>query len=312
LLEKWALDENGIQRSRVLRLVRLLNSGRSLSDALEEVPGVLRDEDMLAIRFDAQSGTRTAAVRQAIDETGSTGSGPDTRARRTIGYLAIVLPIFFVLVAFTHLKILPVIQVMLAQFGFRRPQVLDWSVRMDAAFLSYWWLGVIAAVALFWSMLSTRTGRFVRYSIVNRLVRPLRDRRTAEVLQTLGVALSAGRPLPGALSTLARYHFDPAVRHKLLFVRNEVEQGEDVWRSLVSIGMLAPADLRLLTAAERVGNRLWALQHLAGVKKRRTVWRLGRISELLLPVLVLLLGGFVLFQALTVFVPLVRLIEGLL
>jgi type II secretory pathway component PulF len=292
--------------------LKLLHRGRPLADAVEEVPGLLSDDDILAIRFDAQSGTRTAAIRQILQEGDSEASNPNVRLRKTIGYFAIVLPIAFLLVTFTHVKILPVIQHMLAQFHVERPQVLHWSVQMDAAFSRFWWLAMAAILALLWGTFSTRAGRFVRFSLVNRLVGPLRELRWAEVLQKLGVAMNAGRPIPGALSTLARYHFDPAVRHKLLFVRNEVEQGEDIWNSMRLIGMLSPADLRLLEAAERVGNKPWALAQLVGVKKRRTLWRLHWAAELLLPALVLLVGGFVLFQALTVFVPLVRLIEGLL
>jgi len=188
---------------------------------------------------------------------------------------------------------------------------MGWSIGLANAFVGYWWLGALAVLALLWSMFSTRAGRFVRYSIVNRLVQPLRELHAAEVLQKLGVAMKAGRPIPGALSTLARYHFDPAVRHKLLFVRNEVEQGEDVWRSMTTVGLLAPAEVRLLEAAERVGNRPWALAQLVGVKKRRTLRRFEWLSELLLPALVLLLGAFVLLQALTIFQPLTALIEGL-
>jgi len=310
LLAQWAEDERGVQRYRLARLVRLLNSGRSLPDAVEEVPGVLRDEDVLAIRFDAQSGTRTAAIREALAEPPSPTPGP--RVRETIVYVCIIAPIALVLLTFMHLKILPVIQRILAEFSEKQPEVLNWSVRLAYAFTGYWWLGALVVFALVWSMFSTAGGRFLRYSIVNRLVRPLRELRSAGVLQKLGVAISAGRPIPSALSTLARYHFDPAVRHKLLFVRNEVEQGEDVWRSLTAAGLLAPSDVRLLEAAERVGNRPWALAQLVRVKQRRTLRRLAWMSELLLPALVVVVGAFVLLQALTVIQPLTQLLNGLL
>lgn len=311
LITQWAEDERGVQRSRLLRLARLLNSGRPLPDAVEEVPGVLRDDDVLAIRFDAQTGTRTAAIRELLGDSPSAASSA-SRVRQTLSYVAVIAPIALVIVTFTHLKIFPVFQRMLQEFGIQQPEVMNWSIRMSNAFVSYWWVGALAALALLWSMFSTRAGRFVRYSLVNRLVHPLRELHSAEVLQKLSVAMQAGRPIPGALSTLARYHFDPAVRNKLLFVRNEVEQGEDVWHSMTTVDLLAPAEVRLLEAAHRVGNRPWALQQLVGVKKRRTLWRLEWLSELLLPALVLLLGAFVLFQALTIFQPLVNLIEGLL
>jgi type IV pilus assembly protein PilC len=130
------------------------------------------------------------------------------------------------------------------------------------------------------------------------------------VLEKLSVSTAAGRPIAGALSTLARYHFDPAIRNKLLFVRNEVEQGADVWQSMATAGLITPPEVRVLETAERVGNRPWALEQLAAGKERRAMRRLDRLSELLLPMLIVAMGAIVLFQALSVFIPLVKIIES--
>jgi len=73
LLDEWAKDERGVQRGRVRRLARLLHSGRPRADSLEEIPGILADEDLLAIRFDSQMGTRTAAIRRRLDESKPAG-----------------------------------------------------------------------------------------------------------------------------------------------------------------------------------------------------------------------------------------------
>src|SRR5687768_537430 len=64
LLRAWSEGEQGVRRVRLQRLVRLLESGKPLPDAVEQVPGVLPDQGILAIRFDSQTGTRTTAVRQ--------------------------------------------------------------------------------------------------------------------------------------------------------------------------------------------------------------------------------------------------------
>ena len=138
----------------------------------------------------------------------------------------------------------------------------------------------------------------------------MRELHAADVLQKLGIASAAGRPIPGALSTLARYHFVPDVRHKLLFVRNEVELGADVFSSMTAVGLLSPPELRLLQTAERVGNRPWVLDQLAAVKQRRTRLRLDRAAQFILPAIVLLLACVVLFQALTILGPLISLIEA--
>ena len=44
LIEKWADDERGRQRSRLRRLAGLLRDGRALPDAIEEISGIVRDK----------------------------------------------------------------------------------------------------------------------------------------------------------------------------------------------------------------------------------------------------------------------------
>jgi type II secretory pathway component PulF len=312
LLDKWADDERGWQRTRLRKLAVLLRSGRPLPEALEEVGGCVNDADLLAIRFDSQMGTRTAAIRQLLGPEEPVNAGSARQVQGDLIYFVVVLFVAFNLIAFLHLKIVPVLQKMLQEFAVQAPQALNWSIWVASTFVSLWWIFVIACLAVGWCLVSTRMGRFVRHSLVERWFRSLRDLHSADVLQKLEVATAAGRPITGALSTLARYHFVPDVRHKLLFVRNEVEQGADVWRSMAAADLLQPAETRLLETAERVGNRSWVLGQLAAVKQRRTKSRLTIAAELVLPLLVLLLGGIVLLEALTIFSPLVRLLEGLL
>ena len=126
----------------------------------------------------------------------------------------------------------------------------------------------------------------------------------------IAIASNAGRPMAGALSTLARYHFDSTLRNKLSFVRNEMEQGANLWQSMSAVDLLTDADVRALNLAERLGNRTWVLTQLANAKNRRAIRRLDYASQLVLPAVVLLMGLFVLFQALALFTPLTNIIRG--
>jgi type II secretory pathway component PulF len=311
LLEAWAADEGGRQQRRLLSLARLLKNGTSLPDAIETVPGVLRDEDVLGIRFGAQSGALPAALRELIGESPQPQTNRPSRVRETMVYFCSVLVVGSLIVAFIHIKLVPNLHKILNEYDLKPPGVVQWSWWFFGDVLDkYWYLFALAILALIWFTFSARPGRFLRRTFLGRFLYPLRDLRAAEVLKSLGVAAEAGRPTPGALSTLARYHFDPRVRNKLLFVRNEVEQGADVWQSMAGVGLVTPPEARVLETAERVGNRPWALRQLAAGKERRTNRRLDRWSELALPVLVVAMGAFVLFEALTLFVPLVKLIEA--
>jgi type II secretory pathway component PulF len=306
LLEAWAADERGVQQLRVARLAWLLKGGRPLPEAVEEAPGALRDEDVLAIRFGAQSGTLAGAVRDALDDS-TRGKSESVAASNALMYFCVVLAIATAIVTFLQIKIVPAFVAILDDFNVDQPRVLKNSIAMGEAVSKYWYLVALAGLAVAWLIFSLRGGRFLRNAIVGRLSGMARDLRSAEVLRKLGLAIQAGRPIPGALSTLARYHYDARLRHKLLYCRNEVEQGADVWQSLTAAGLLAPAERELMRTADRVGNRPWALTQIAALKTRRSTRRWQRLSNLVLPALVLVLGGLVLFQALSVFVPLMQL-----
>ena len=113
------------------------------------------------------------------------------------------------------------------EFRTEVPAAFAWSMQAARVFASIWWVLALACLAIGWCLVSTKVGRFVRHSIFDRWLRSAREIYSADVLRKLEIASAAGRPIPGALSTLARYHFAPQIRHKLLFVRNEVEQGAD-------------------------------------------------------------------------------------
>jgi type II secretory pathway component PulF len=310
LIENWAEDERGIQRSRLRKLASLLKSGSTLPDAVEQIPGILRENDVLAIRFDAQMGTRATSIRRMLNRSSDGETYYVQRVRGDLFYAATVLFVGLVIVGFLQLRIIPVFQKILEEYSQQPPTAMKWSIELARLFLGYWWVAAVGLFVLLWCIISTETGRFVRQSVFGSLLKPLRDLYAADVLEKLSIAAAAGRPIPGALSTLARYHYVPSVRQKLLFVRNETELGTNAWQSLNEVGMLSPPELRLLTTADRVGNRPWVLGQLATSKIERTRRQLQRTSEFLLPALVLLLGGFVLLQALMIFTPLVKFIEG--
>jgi type II secretory pathway component PulF len=309
LLKVWAEDERGTQQKRVRLLVRLLNDGASLADAVEQVPGILRDEDILAIRFDAQSGTTTTAVREILDDPTVVRDRP-SRPRNTGLYLWTVLILGFPIIVFIEMLIVPKFRQIFREFNLQLPAVTESFLHLTGIFASFAWLFILILLVVLLSFVFARPGRWARREIA-RVFAPARAQRSAGLLRLIAIASNTGRPIAGALSTLARYHFDPALRNKLLFVRNELEQGADLWHSMSAADLISDADVRALDLAERLGNRSWVLTQLASAKSRRAMRRLDHLSQLLLPGIVLLLGMFVLFQSLALFTPLTNMVRSL-
>jgi type II secretory pathway component PulF len=311
LLAAWADDETGMQQVRLDRLTELLRAGTALPDAVEEVHGALSEEDVLAIRFGTQSGTFAASLGERLQEPAPASLGVAPRWRKLTWYIGTVLVIGFFIVTFLQIKIMPELNYVMHEFDVAAPASFNMSVAFAKFFESFWPLLALATALLAWLTFMPWPGRRFRRTVLTRFFRPVREFYTAGILDTLRVAVDAGRPVAGAISTLARYHFDPTLRNQLLFVRNEMEQGTDVWQSMASIGLLTPPERKVMETADRIGNRPWALEQIALVKRRKTLRRMSRWSELLLPIAILGLGAFVLMQALGVFSPLIQILYKL-
>lgn len=304
LLQAFAEDQDGVQRWRVQRLAGLLEEGSSLPSALEQVAHVLPEEHVLAIRFGTQSGTLSMTLRNLVEDSGSLEDiRTKERLRGTFIYPTVVLLVILMIAIFLMLKIGPVYRQIMYDFGVES-LAFEWVIYIGNLFAIYWWLVVGAGLLLTWILWTEWPGRSLRRG----LIRPWFDMRSVDVLQNLSVVTEAGRPIPGAISTLARYHYDPTLRQDLLFVRNEVEQGADLWATLRTVKLLTPADVALMLASEKVGNRAWAMAQLATCKRRRMRRRLDLLGQLVEPAAVLLLGGAVFTMCLGVFAPLVSMI----
>ena len=130
-------------------------------------------------------------------------------------------------------------------------------------------------------------------------------------MSELAVAMEQGRPVSGAISTLASYHYDWSFRHRLLFVRNEIEQGVDVWSALRQASLLTVPEAAAIDVAGRVGNRPWVLRQLSQRRREVDCHRRRLCWELVPPSVVIILGLLVLWIVCAFFLPIVHIVLSL-
>ena len=157
LLEQWMEDEGGSQRLRLAALVAHLKKGKPLAEAMELVPGLLQDAEVLAVRFDSSMGTRTATLRQLLSEAESEADNAMDRVRGDLLYVGVVVVVGMVIVTFLHIKILPVFQNMFHEFGMSLPPVMRFSIEAVSTAFYYWWLAPLVVMGVMICVFSTRT-----------------------------------------------------------------------------------------------------------------------------------------------------------
>lgn len=300
-------------RWRARLLAYLLDEGKTLPEALDEVPGLLNKDSRLLIRTGWESGTLSRALRDAAAAKVEGAAVWGAVASRLL-YLGWVLVFAESMIAFTLYYIAPKFEAIFRDFGIALPGPTVWTIRASHVFVDgYGGLGFVLFTVL---ELAVLLG--IPLGLLNVLQWDIpivdlvfRRKHTALLLRTLSLSVEGGRPIPEALETLSESHPSGFFRRRLRRTQADVVAGRDWVESLKLYALIRPADAAVISSAQRAGNLAWALQETAVSAERRLGYRINVLVQLTFPMVVIALGGLVFVYALAFFLPVVRLIERL-
>lgn len=302
LLRAWADDERGWQSERVGRLAATLESGVPLETALAKSAAAFHPGDLASLRWAARVGTGAGKALARADESGA--DSVERTIRGTIVYGLTIATVSVLTAAFIAIRITPRFRRIFDDFGMEMPPWNDVADRLSGFVAATWFLLPLLLVALLLMPVRLRR-RVVRRCGLGGLG-VLGDARSAEVLDTLATTAAEGGDADAALSAL-----EASADDRVLAARLRRGAGvAPVSRALSAAGLVTPAEASLIgDGAERSSG--WVTGALARQRRARVIQRLWCASELLLPVVVLLMGAFVLVESLGLMTPLFKLIMDL-
>lgn len=297
LINNFADEHRGMWKYRLRRLAKRIEGGTSLVNALEHTPDVLSPSQVLAIRFATQSGTLQQTYQNLLERPIDHELSTRATIQRAVGYGFALLLVLALILSFLNAFILPTMAKMCEEFGINIPSVMQSFMDVSRLFSDYGilWVVIILVLCCFF-VLSPVRRRFATW-ISPWWTRISTQARSAELLRMLAISVDAGRPLDGSLSILARYHFDREVRSRLLFARNEVEQGADPWECLQRARFLNPAEADAIRPATDRRLQAWTLNQIALVKATAVSNRHERVAALAKPAITIFAASIVLWVA---------------
>ena len=311
LIAALADEHRGRYRRRLRLLAKRLDSKTTIVPALEKTPYALSDSVVLSLRFGSQSGTLAQTYKQLIDTEKPQVDEYRTTQSNARGYSAVLAGTMALILTFFMFFIFPTIKKMFDEFELKLPiafQSLAMFVELVSSSLL---LVVLAFFALGWLVWSYRSRRFFRREVADRVLGRSSLLRSSQLLRMLSVAVEAGRPLAGSLSTLAKYHFDKDIRQRLLSARNEVEQGVPAWTSLVDAKIISPDEFQALSASSSSRDQSWTLRQLATVKQAISDQRVIVRTAFIQPIVILIFASVVLWICFSFLSVLANLITSL-
>jgi general secretion pathway protein F len=147
-------------------------------------------------------------------------------------------------------------------------------------------------------------GALLRIPVFGKLL-SLAD--AARFARTMSLATQASVPVLEALRVSSQVVANRKLRAELIEVRNRVREGASLAQSLRNHSSMPSLLSRMIQSGERSGRLSEMLERSAELKERQLNTRLGTLTALVEPVLILLMGALVLTIVLSVLLPIFEL-----
>lgn len=285
----------GRVRQTIARVLGRVLEGASLSEAFQAEGRAFPAYYVHVVRAGEAGGT----LGQTLDElAGFLERSAEFRARvgSALLYPAMLMLAAAVAVAVIMTVLIPTIAPLFTDAGVEPPFIIGFLLGIQQALASNWLLALsgMAAVALGLVALSRSAGwrlwwdrQLLRLPLVAGLVE---NGQTAVVTRTLATLLRNGVPMLQALQIAGDVLSNRAMAAALRECAGEVKEGATLSGALGRSGLFPELVLRLTGVGEQTGQLEAMLDRVGSIYELALQRQLGRMTNLLTPVLTLAMG----------------------
>jgi len=283
-----------------------IQQGSSLGDAMSS-HSCFGFMVLQLVRVGEQTGTLEKVVARAAEAL-ERRRVLRTQLLTALTYPAIVLAAAIGVTAYMVISVIPQLRIFLTALGRRLPAITQRLLDISDYVITYglqWGIGLFALTAALIAFYLWPTGRLaidralLRVPVVGRL---LRVAVTAQFAHALGVMLESGITLVEALRTVEQLHRNRYVAQLVGDARDAVIRGAGLADPLGSGNVFMPMLPRMVAVGETAGTLDEVLGEVAKFHEMQMQLAIRRLSVLVEPVIVVVVGGIVGFVYIAFFV----------
>jgi type IV pilus assembly protein PilC len=270
---------------------------------------------------------RAGEVGGVLDETLDRLAGfleADMELRRKVKS-AMTYPVIVVIMAggivvFLSTFILPKFIALFKELGLSEdefPLLTRMLMKFSNFVIHYWWacIIIVAAVVIGFNRIrATKTGR--RYMDIIKLRVPVFGSLTHKIAmarfsRTLSTLLSSGVPILQAMETTAGTVDNVLIQDAILAARASIREGDTIADPLAASRQFPPMVVQMITIGEETGQLDSMLEKVAEFYESEVDAALEGLTAAIEPVMIVGLGGIVLFILIALWMPLISVIQKL-
>jgi type II secretory pathway component PulF len=310
------LETKGIPAEVSRELRQEVTEGRSLSDAMTRQPRIFSDLYVNMVRAGETSGSLVPVLRRMAHHFQQFAEVQATFKSAMI-YPAMVIGVGILLVSFFMTVMMPKFIEIFNGFNIELPLPTRMLIVLSKMFTDYWWLMglvIIAAVIVFkrfqssqlggrkldeWRMKIPVFGKVVKINVFGQFCR------------TLGTLLQNGVPVLTALKITEQVMSNSLIKEAIAKTREAVTDGKTLAQPLAQSKLFPQLMVDLVRIGEETGDVPGSLNNLADTYETELAIALRVMSDLIGPVLIIVMAIIVGFLLLSIFLPLFRLISSI-
>ena len=312
LLNALTLLSKQIENPHLARVVEQLaeavRDGRAFSDALGEHPRVFPPLYLSMVHAGEIGGSLEEALARLAD-LGEHEAELRGRIINAAVYPVFVLVVALLLSAFLIAWVIPKLSEVFIESGQQLPLPTRILLAISASLTHGWWAYLVGGIVGWWLLkawLASEIGKAARDHLLMALpgIRTLtRQIETARFARTLGAMMGQGVPILQALEVVGHHVSNRLLRTAVGRVQEAVREGSSIAGALAATGQFPLFVSNMVAVGEESGKIDTSLLKIATTYEREVDRTIRTLTTVLEPVLLLFVGGMVMFIVLAMLLP---------
>ena len=304
------------EKPRVQRIVLGVRSkvveGHPLADGLRDFPQAFPEIYRATVSAGEQSGKLDQVLERLSDYTESR-QVMGQQVSNALVYPIVLLVLSFGIVSFLLAYVVPQVVAVFQSSNQELPMATKILIGMSDLIRHYWVYALIVIGAVVWGFLRwlknpeahLRFDRFLlRLPVAGRLIRGL---NTGRFSRTFSILTASAVPVLEALRISAEVVTNLPMKRAVEEAALRVREGAPIGRSLAARKLFPPMMIHLISSGESSGELEKMLERAATNQEREMDGLLSNMTNLLGPLMVVFMGGIVMFIVIALLLPIFQL-----
>ncbi|HEC68873.1 MAG TPA: type II secretion system F family protein [Candidatus Omnitrophica bacterium] len=304
----WRQAEDKVFQLVISEVRNRLSEGGTLSGAFERFPNIFPEIYPSLLKVAERGGTLPKILKDIRDYLDKRRENL-MKLKRAITYPLIVIIIAILAVGAMMLFVVPVFKKVFAKINVSLPFLTRILMDVSDFSVKFWWLGpvlIILGFFLYKKCYSTEKGRYridywkLKLPLLGKLVFTA---SLGRFVHSFSLLVGGGLPLTESIETAKRSCANKVMEEKLDYVLERVIQGKGIGTSLEETKYFPPFITEMISIGEESGTLVEMLDRIALHLEEELDYRLNKFLTLLEPILIVMVGGMVMFVLLSMYLP---------